>query len=345
MKRVFVTGATGLLGSNLVRALLAQGYQVTAQARSESKARRMLGDCEVEWVYGDLENLSDWIGQIRGCEQVYHTAAYFREYFQPGDHWGLLKKYNIDATLELMQAADAAGVSRFAYISSSGVIDAADGTEQSRPNPHAKNNLYFKSKVLADAAVADFVRQHRLEVVSILPGWMIGPGDGAPTASGRLLLDFVKGKLPGYFNAGTSTVDARDVALACITAAERGQAGERYIIGGRFVSMQTLTETLARVSGLPALRRKLPNAAVLTVAWFAQNWGRLTGQPALMTTVGVGTLMQQHRVHSDKAIRELGVSFRPLDETLADALHWFQQQGMLPDDSAPALLAARSLSA
>jgi len=239
--KMFVTGATGLLGSNLVRALRAEGHSVRALVRSKEKAQRQLGDSGVELVVGDMENVPGFGGALEGVDVLFHTAAYFREYYGAGNHWPKLEAINVRGTLALAEAARAHRVRRMIDTSSSGTIglkpDGSPGDEDTPPAPVAKGNLYFKSKVLVAGQLQALAARTGLDVVQILPGWMFGPGDAAPTASGRLVLDFLAGKLPAVPPGGTSAVDARDVAIGMIRAAERGRAGEKYILGGDFVTL------------------------------------------------------------------------------------------------------------
>lgn len=203
--KAFVTGATGLLGNNLVRELIRRRHEVKALVRSEEKAKKLFGDLPVDYVKGDMEDVAAFAGEIGGCDVLFHTAAYFREYYQPGeDHWSKLRRVNVDGSIEILKAAEEAGVRRAIYVSSSGVIgpkpDGSAGDETCPPHPVTEGNLYFKSKVLADAAVDEFTRTHRMEVLQILPGWMFGIGDAAPTSAGQLVLDFLNGNLPGTFS-------------------------------------------------------------------------------------------------------------------------------------------------
>jgi dihydroflavonol-4-reductase len=325
----FVTGATGLLGNNLVRLLAQQGHQVTALVRSREKARRTLPAENVSLVEGDLRDVAAYAPALAGADTLFHTAAYFREYFTPGDHWQTLKAINIDATIALLEEAERRGVRRAIYTSSSGVIgatkDGAAGDESTPPDENTMSNLYFRSKVLAEQAVNEFTQRSSLPVVQILPGWMFGPGDAAPTTAGQIVLDFLNRKLPGILPGGGAPVDVRDVAQAMINAAERGRGGERYIVGGDTVySMAAIFRLLEEVSGVPGPRLPIPAPAALTFAWVSEQYSRLSGRPALATVQGARTLLEPHRTSSAKAIRELGATFRPLRDTLRDEVAWFR---------------------
>jgi dihydroflavonol-4-reductase len=329
--RAFVTGATGLLGSNLVHALLDQGHEVCGLVRSKEKALRVFPNEKIDFVTGDMSDVASFAPSLAGCDVLFHTAAYFREYYQPGDHKGTLEKINVQGTVDLLIAAEKQGVKKPIHISSSGVIgrkpDGSAGEENSMPDDHATSNLYFTSKIDTELAIKRFLKERSLPVVMILPSWMWGPGDSGPTASGKLLLDFLNRKIPGIVDGGSSIVDARDVALATITAADRGKSGERYIVGGKYFDFAGVLATLERVTGVPAPTRKIPYALSLAVGAASQTWARLTGGKALVTLEGVRTIHGKNEVDSTKAVRELSATFRPFEGTVRDEVEWFRSHG------------------
>lgn len=346
--QTFVTGATGLLGSNLVRELIARGYRVRGLVRSAEKAKRFLGDLgsAFEPVVGDMQRISEFAPELAGSSAVFHTAAYFREYYQPGAHDEALDTINVQGTLQLMQAADRAGVPCFVHTSSSGTIglkpDGSPGDELTPPSPLQLKNGYFRSKVEGDRTIAAFQPQSGMRVMEILPGWMWGPGDAAPTPAGRLVLDFVAGKIPIIPDGGTSTVDARDVASAMIACIAQGRHGERYIVGGE---MRTLAEDLLELEALTGVRGprlRLPYALQMAFATFEELRARLTRGPLLVSRAGLAMMHSKHAVTSDKAVRELGVRFRPFKETVADTIDWYSAHGFLPRAALPALAPARA---
>jgi len=184
-----VTGSTGLLGQNLVRALLAEGFEVVALARSAAKASRLLGDTRAEVVVGDMADVAGFAPHLAGCRAVFHTAAYFREYFQPNPDGALLERINVGATLELLAAADRAGVEAFVHTSSSSAIglrpDGSPGDEETPPHPLAEHNLYMRSKVIGHERLRAYAPERGIRVIEILPGWMRVPATPArPTRGG-----------------------------------------------------------------------------------------------------------------------------------------------------------------
>ncbi|NJM06011.1 SDR family oxidoreductase [Candidatus Gracilibacteria bacterium] len=328
--RAFVTGSTGLLGNNLVRALLVAGHEVVALVRSRSKAQRQFGDLEVEIVEGDILQPERFVAALKGCDAFFHTAAFFREYYQPGDHQETLRVTNIDATIALLNAAEAAGVQQTIYVSSSGVIgmqpDGRPGDETTGPDKRSLENLYFRSKVEAEDAVFAWIKTHQMPVVLILPGWMFGPGDAAPTGAGGFLLDHLNRRLPGKLRGSIDIVDARDVATAMVNAVEHGRPGERYIIGGTQTTIAALHDTIAQVSGVPAPAINLPTGLVTVLAHLSDAIASTTRQRSAIPLAGIRTLTANKSVSSAKAARELGARFRPLRATIHDTIAWYLEQ-------------------
>ncbi len=327
-----VTGGTGLLGGNLARLLVERGYRVKALVRSRKKAEDLLGGLGVEYVEGDMLDVPRFAGALAGVDVLFHTAAYFREYYQRGDTKDMLERINVRGTAELLRAAREHSVGRTVFTSSSGTIgvkrDGSPGDETTPPHPSIRGNGYFESKVRAEEEIRSFMRETGADVVTVLPGWMFGPGDAAPTGSGQLVLDFLLGKLPIVLDGGTSVADARDVASAMILAAERGRAGERYIAGGSFHTIAEISHILEDVSGVPAPRRRVPYPLMMAVAGASELLGRATGRPVLISRDAVRTMRAKLQVDSAKAKRDLGATFRPLTDTLRDEVTWFKQRGM-----------------
>ena len=327
--KAFVTGSTGLLGSNLVMLLLEQGYEVKAMARSSQKAKRILGSSNAEIVIGDMQNVEAFAHELDDCDILFHVAAYFREYFQPGEHWPILKAINIDGTVKILEEAEKRGIKKAIYVSSAGVIGTPENghpaDESTPPGQLSMDNLYFRSKVLAEKEVDAFVKTHTMPVVQILPGWMFGPQDDAPTDSGRIVLDFLNGNLPGIIPGGNNVVDARDVAQGMINAVDKGKNGERYIITGEYHSLEEIMQLLGEVSSKKTPGLRIPYPIALSVAWVSETIARLRNQPTLMTVNGLRTLQIRIPISSAKAQRELDVTFRSLRETLRDEVNWFNQ--------------------
>lgn len=327
--KAFVTGSTGLLGNNLT-CQLSQEHQVKALVRSKKKAKSVFRNTSnITFVEGDMLNIDGFAHELQGCDVLFHTAAYFREYYQPGNHWEKLEKINIKGTIRLLESAEKYNIKKVIYVSSAGVIgmkqDKLPGDELTSPSEFAYNNLYFKSKLLAEKAVQLFLQKSSLPVVLVLPGGIFGIRDFTPTSSGQLVLNFLNQKLPGIIDGGGCMVDVRDVVQAMINAVEKGRSGERYIVAGSYSSIENVLKTLEKVTGIPAPKRHIPYTASLALAQLSELQWKLTGKPVLLSRARVQSLQQKFHWSSEKALRELAVTFRSLEETLRDEVAWYQQ--------------------
>jgi len=325
--RAFVTGSTGLLGNNLVRTLLQAGHEVWALARSKEKARRELGDTTARIIVGDVRNVAEFAYDLRGTNVLFHTAAYFREYYNPGDHSNVVERTNVTGTMDLAQAAHAMGVGKMIYTSSAGIVglqpDGSPGDEQTPPWPGVPTNLYLRSKVRAEQLLHEFSNEKRFFTAAVLPSWMWGPHDLGPTPSGKLVFDAIAHKLPPMLPpGGSAVVDARDVAAGMLRVAEIGRSGERYILGGSFIELADIIASLARLTGAKPPQRRIPFAAILALATMSETWSRITGTTSPLSVDAIRLMNARLRVTSAKAEKELGVTFRPFNITLADAVAW-----------------------
>jgi dihydroflavonol-4-reductase len=336
--KAFVTGSTGLLGSNLVKLLVAQGHEVKALVRSKDKAQKLLGDLNVELVIGDMEDVNRFKHELAGSEVLFHTAAYFREYYSLGDHWPKLERINVKGTIQLLEAAEQAGIKKAIYVSSSTVIGESPSGISDETTPadsFAEINLYAKSKVLADKAVSQFVANHRMPVVQVLPSVMLGPQDAAPTAMGDLIIGIMQRQLPMMPPGGINVVDVRDVAQGMINAVERGVNGERYLLTKEYLDMKTFGEKVARLVGVSA-PRTMPYAMALAFGWFEEKRAALTRSEPQATVSAIRTLNKRYTITGSKAERELGVSYRPTEQTLRDEVQWFLDHGYVNSEPSTA---------
>ncbi len=342
--KAFVTGSTGLLGSNLVHLLSEQGHEVKALARARDKARQILADTRAEIVVGDMENIEGFAAELEGSDVLFHTAAYFREYLSSGNHWPMLEKINIQGTIKLLTEAEKRGVKKVIYVSSSSVIgggpNGEPGDESSEPGSDIEENLYAKSKVLAEQAIGQWLKTHALPVVLILPTVIYGPSDAGPTGAGKVILDFLHQRLPGIPPGGFSVIDARDVAQAMINAVEQGRSGERYIINNRLYSIGEILQMLENITGVPAPTRRIPYPVALAVAWLSETRARLTGGDTAVTVNGIRVLRVGRQVKADKAKRELGLTVRPFEDTLRDEVNWYVEHGYVEQPAVRAVARA-----
>lgn len=330
--KAFVTGSTGLLGSNLVRELVAAGFAVKALARSVDKAQRFLNGTEAEIVVGDMVDIPGFADEMAGCDVLFHTAAYFREYTGADDDAErMLQTINVDGTIALLAAAKARGVHNVIYTSSGGVIAMpANGqpADETSPVNASTPNRYFQSKIRAERAVYDWLQHNPdMRVILILPGAIIGPGDNGPTGLGGLMVDVLNGRLPAIPAGSLCLVDVRDVAAGMVRAAARGKSGDRFIIADQIYELATLIPLAASIGGVKPPAITLPYAVTWMYGAVSELVAKVTRKQPLATRVLVHTLNENIPLSSAKAQRELGVTFRPLEESIRDAVDWFRQNG------------------
>lgn len=333
LKSAFVTGATGLLGNNLVRELVCRGYAVKALVRSWAKGQQQFaGLAGVELVLGDMADVSAFAGKLQGCDVVFHTAAFFRDNYKGGSHWQELKRINVDGTELLIEQAYGAGIRRFVQTSSIGVLNGEPGVpiDETCLRELGDADDYYRSKILADQAVLRFLARHPdMHASLVLPGWMWGPADIGPTSSGQFVNDVVRGKLPGLVPGSFSVVDARDVAQAHIAAALHGKRGERYLAAGRHMTMRQLVPLLGKLAHVKTPTRELPLPLLYTLAAVQEIYARISGRPILLSLATVRLMVKEAgRTHFDhaKSERELALKFRPFEQTVADTLTWYRSQ-------------------
>lgn len=327
--KVFVTGGTGLLGNNIIAELLKREHQVTALVRSVNKGQQIL-DSTVHLVEGDLRQTGQFSQGLRGIDVLIHSAAYYGEYYRQGNGQDLLRNINVSGTVELLKMAYQQGIRNVVYISSGGVLQSPIGRATDESAPYADNTpeKYFQSKIEAEREIYRFMKSYpAMRIVLILPSVMLGPGDYGPTPIGKLITNVVTGKMKIVLDGSLSIVDARDVALAAVEAIEKGQSGERYLVGGRNYAYQDVMQTLANVSGIPAPSRKPAPIVLNAVARVMETMSGFTGKPPSISRAHLKRIRDNFWYSSAKAERELTVTFRPLSETLTDTVQWFRAHG------------------
>jgi dihydroflavonol-4-reductase len=329
--RALVTGGTGFVGSHVVRALVDDGVSVRALARPGSDRRAMAG-LPVEIVTGDLTDPASLAAALAGVEVLYHVAADYR-LWAPDP--AVLYRVNVDGTRALLRAAEAAGVSRVVYTSSVGALglrpDGRPGTEATPVRLEDMVGDYKRSKFLAERE-AEAAAARGLPVVIVNPSAPVGPWDWKPTPTGRMLVDYLKGRMLAYLETGLNVVHVRDVARGHLLAAARGQAGERYILGhveGN-LALRAIFERLAPYTGVPAPRVRLPHRVAMALAAGSELVARVTGREPLVAKTAVRMAAKRMYFDPSRAVRELGLPQTPVDEALRDAVDWFWTNGYAP---------------
>lgn len=280
----------------------------------------------MEPVTGDLRDRASLDRAIEGCELVFHVAADYRLWSKhPED----LYESNVDGTRNLLEAAEHARVERIVYTSTVGCI----GMPQDRPGdentPVSIDDMaghYKRSKWLAEQVALEKARAG-LPVVIVNPTAPVGDHDWKPTPTGKIIVDFLRDKLPAFVDTGLNLVDARDTALGHLLAAERGRAGERYILGCENLTLEQILARIAGIAGKPAPKMKVPYALAYAAGVATTAWANLTGKEPIAPLEGVRMARKKMFVSYDKAARDLGFAPGSVDTALERAVKWFRANG------------------
>ncbi|MGB5583460.1 MAG: hopanoid-associated sugar epimerase [Gammaproteobacteria bacterium] len=321
-----VTGATGFVGSALVRCLLNAGHQVRVMVRSTS-ARANIQGLDVEIVTGDLAEPDSLQNAVKACDSLFHVAADYRLWVRNSSE---LYRVNVEGTTALMQAAADAGLSKIVYTSSVATLGLnSDGSPSDENTPVSLGDMighYKRSKYMAEQAVQHMIDQQNLPAIIVNPSTPIGPRDIKPTPTGRMVLDAACGRMPAYVDTGLNVAHVDDVAKGHLLAFEQGEFGERYVLGGQDMTLQQIFEVISQITGHSPPKVKLPHNLVLPIAYLSEAWAWLIKGPEPRATVdGVRMSKKLMYFSSDKARRELGYATRPAREALADAVDWFMK--------------------
>ncbi len=328
MARIAITGASGMLGSNLAALLLADGHQVVATRRGSSKVAH-LDDLTIEWREADLADPGALARAFVEVDAVFHCAATVSVLKEITPE---MKAANVDGTRHVIAAAIDAKVPRLIHTSSIVAIGLSengqpcDETARWNYDDYGLTNAYAITKYQSERDALAAV--DRLDVVVVNPTYMFGPRDARPS-SGKLLLDIAKRKLPAWTPGINNFADARDVARGMIAAWQRGRRGERYILGGHDLTYRAMLEMAAKVAGLAPPRFGLPFALARLVGLWGDLLEKRGREPLVNSTQVRYAFTDRTKFSSAKAQRELGYTIGPLEDAMRDALAWFRAHGML----------------
>lgn len=322
-----VTGAAGFLGSHVTRQLVARGDEVRVLLRPSS-TNRAIADLSLEYVTGDLRDPASLDRAMKGVQRVFHVAADYRL-------WAKRKQdiydSNFGGTKNLLDAAKRAGIEQLIYTSTVATI-AVDRPQH--PNEFTQAKLeemvghYKRSKWMAEREALDAAKAG-LPVIVVMPTTPVGPWDWKPTPTGKIILDFLNGKMPGYVETGLNFVGVEECAAGHLLAAEKGKVGERYLLGGENLTLKAMLDTLSKITGLRAPRLKIPHGLALGVAYASTVFSRLVGREPGIPVEGVKIARHMMFVDCSRAQRELGFTAGPVAAALERAVRWYDANGYI----------------
>jgi len=325
--QAFVTGGTGFLGSNVVRKLLDKGARVKALSRAGSDLSNLEG-LDIELVPGDLTDAATWQSALEGCDALFHVAADYRLWVPDPER---MFEVNVEGTRQVLEAAIEKGVDKIVYTSTVGAlaypVEGEVSDEESEPSREDMVGPYKQSKFEAEL-VARKLAADGHPIVIVLPSTPIGPGDIKPTPTGKVIVDCLNGKMPGYVNTGLNLIDVRDCAEGHLLAAEKGQPGGRYILGNRNITLKDMLEIVSSYAGIKPPRFQIPYVIAYAYALFDTFVADyITKKPPVASVVGVKLASHYMYFDASKAVKQLGLPQNPLEDALHDAVDWFREKG------------------
>jgi dihydroflavonol-4-reductase len=320
-----VTGAAGFLGSHVTRQLVARGDLVRVLMRPSSN-NRAISDLSLEYVTGDLRDAASLDRAMDGAKRVFHVAADYRLWAKNPQE---IYDSNVGGTKNLLAAAQKAGIEQLIYTSTVATI-AVDRPELPNESTDAKLEEmighYKRSKWMAEREVLRAAKEG-LPVVVAMPTTPVGPWDWKPTPTGKIILNFVNGKMPGYVETGLNFVGVEECAAGHLLVSERGKIGERYLLGAENLTLKDLLDVLAKITGLRAPAMKIPHGVALGVAYVESAFSRLLGREPGIPVEGVKIAQHKMFVDCSRAKAELGFQPGPVAAALERAVRWYQANG------------------
>jgi dihydroflavonol-4-reductase len=327
-----ITGATGFVGSHVARTIAGSGEPVRALVRPTSNVSALEG-LQVELFEGDLRDSGSLERAMIGVRRVFHVAADYRLWARRPQE---IYETNVEGTRQLLLAAARTGVARIVYTSTVATISVPrDGrlpSEETETRLDEMIGHYKRSKYLAEQEVKK-AASAGLPVVIVNPTAPVGPGDWKPTPTGRIILDFLNGKMPAYVDTGLNVVGVEDVATGHLLAAEKGRAGERYILSGRNMTLKQILDALAAITGRRSPKLRLPHAVALGAGYADELISRWKGREPRIPVEGVKMSRHKMFVDSDKASRELSYKPGPPEKALERAVHWYESHGYVGENA------------
>jgi dihydroflavonol-4-reductase len=326
MKKVLVTGAAGFIGSHVVRELLSENVEVRCLIRPGESTKNLDG-LDVELLTGDILNIAAVEKALDGIDTVFHLAAVYSIWMRD---WSRIYEVNIQGARNVLWTGLRKNIEKVVFTSSIAAIGIAPGKEPSTEdtpfNQYALGNHYVLTKYLSQQEALEFAKKG-LNLVLVNPGFPFGPMDIGPTPTGQIIVDILKGYSRSYFNGGINIIDVRDVAKGHVLAAQKGRQGNLYILGNRNISMEDFLRLVCRIAGFDGrMLIKLPIPVIKAGAAVLKFWSdHVSNKPPMSTPAEIAYAAQYLYFDNTKAVNELGLSFRPVEDSLQDSIRWFRE--------------------
>jgi dihydroflavonol-4-reductase len=321
--KTLITGANGFVGSAVLRYLLEESHDVRVLVRPGSN-RQNLKSLPIEIVEGDLTNSNSLKSAVIGCKFIFHVAADYRLWIPNPE---VMYQTNVDGTRLLMQHAADAGIEKIIYTSSVATLGInSDKTPANEETPVSLKDMigyYKRSKYMAEEEVHKLVKMLNLPVTIVNPSTPIGPRDIKPTPTGRIIVDCLSGRIPAYVDTGLNIAHVDDVARGHLLALEKGEIGERYILGGEDLSLKSILEIICVIGKRKPPKVSIPHNLILPIAKLIEVWAQFTKVEPLTTVDGIRLAKKHMFFTSAKAKEKLGYESRPAKQAIEDAINWF----------------------
>lgn len=328
--KTLVTGGAGFIGSQVVKQLLEKGEEVKVLHLPNERMDNLKG-LDVELIPGNVMDKQEMLKAVSGCNKVFHLAAIYAFWMKNPQ---TMLDVNIKGTEHIMDACIEKGVEKVVYTSSvvryAGQGEGKTITEESEFGLMKIGELYSLSKYLSHEVVVEYAKKG-LDVSLVCPALPIGPGDIAPTPTGKYFIGIIKNPVAFYSDTITNVADVRDIARGHILAMEKGQQGRSYILGGtRNTHMKEFVDLCLKISGKRKPVFKLPKEAFVALGYFMEMYADFISQEAPMITSRIAKVnILNMQVDCSRAVNELGYTCRPIEESVKDAIQWFKENKYL----------------
>jgi len=323
--KTLVTGASGLIGSAVVRALLAEGREIRALVHSRD-ARNLEG-LDIELVQGDLLDPDSLTRALKGCDKLHHLGSIYAHWHPRGGDF--IRRVNVLGTRNMLAAAAKADLDRIVHTSSISAVgfypDRLSAEEDYPDEAEVAGQPYRESKWRSELIALEWAE--KLPIVIVNPASPIGPRDWVPTPTGRTVLDFLNGKMFAYVDVGMNLIDVDDMAQGFVAAEKKGRAGERYILGAHNLLLKQFLDKVAELTGLPAPKVKMPKPVVRLVAEINERIADITKREPLVAIEQARHLSYNEFVDCKKAVAELGLPQNDIRIAIEKAVGYYLETG------------------